>query len=408
MDPFSSSYRLLVGRAGKGEPVINAAVLTYAILFFLASVLNVLSPEWVSRNRLTSQASQIRPVYPNSSSLTGSNEKAVSRCVSRGLLLDMYDDPAVQRVRAEMDCGCDLPAVYEPHDAPTVCAIIQSFDREQNVEKIAGAPINNSAIQEIVICEDGSSDDSLEKWTEQLRDAKHFIVISNNLHEVRCYNRAMRLSDADYFILMQDDDRPMDITTDDDEANTATTNNWVTHALMLFDADPKLGILSGFIGQLWSEDVGFEFGEQTSDHGGLRGGKTYRIPFLSSRTLNPFMYCECAWAAPLFIRAEALHRVGGLDVGLFGAGEPGVWQDCVLSYAAWTAGWRVGVYDSRFHRGIGGHGSTSSTDKALLRGFIWQRAKDACDTRYDREYIHSHVLMLNNQTLVRRYDNLTY
>lgn len=399
---------MLAARAGKGEPVIHAAVLTYAILFFLASVLNVLAPGWVSRTTLTSKASQIYITSPKLTSLKGLNEKAVSRCVTRGLLLDMYEDPVVQRVRAEMDCGCRLPEVYEPQEAPTVCAIIQSFNHGQNVEKIASTLINNPAIQEIIICEDGSTDDSLDKWTEQLRDAKHFIVISNNLHEVRCYNRAMRLSSADYFILLQDDDLPSEILTDDDEANTVTTNNWVTHALMLFDADPKLGILSGFIGQLWSDGHGSEFGEQTSDHGGLRKGKTCRIPFLSSRTLNPFMYCECAWAAPLFIRAEALHRIGGLDIGLFGAGEPGVWQDCILSYAAWTAGWRVGVYDSRFQRGIGGHGSTSSGDKALLRDVIWQRAKDACDFRYDREYIHSHVLMLNNQTLVRRYDNFTY
>lgn len=406
MKPFCAVYRALVAHAGKGEPIVHAAVLTYATLLCIAAMLNLLAPEWVSRNAQTLRAPQIRATLPTSVALTESNERAISRCITRGLLLDLDEDPVVQRVRAEMDCGCRLPEVYEPHEAPVVCAIIQSFNHLQNIQKIAHALVTNPAIQEIVVCEDGSTDTSLEKWTEQLSGSKHFILLSNNLHEVRCYNRAMRLSSADYFILMQDDDLPPSV--DPESTDATTTNNWVTHALMLFDADPKLGVLSGFIGQLWGDGIGYEFGEQTSDHGGQRLGKTYRIPFLSSRTLHPFMYCECGWAAPLFIRAEALHRVGGLDVGLFDVREPGVWQDCILSYATWTAGWRVAVYDSKFQRGVGGHGSTRSKEKAKLRGTIWERAKYACDARYDRAYIHSHVLMLNNQTLIRRYDNVTY
>ena len=391
MEALTLLYRTLTARSGSAEPLVHATLLTYAVLLFTASFLNLFAPAWVSRNSVIPAISS-PPI----------DDLNISRCLSRGLLLDINNDPVVDRVRAELSCGCRQPDVYEPHETPTVCAIVQSFNHEKNVERIAKLLIDNSAIQEVIICEDGSTDSSLDKWTEQLRGFRHFIVISNNLHETRCYNRAMRMSSAEYFILMQDDDLPPEPPLYD--ADT-TSVNWVTHALELFDADRKLGVLTGFIGQLWAEEKGYEFGEQTSDHGGTRKGKTLRIPFLSSRTLHPFMYVECAWIAPVFVRAEALQRLGGLDVGLFQMGEPGVWQDCVLSYAAWTAGWRVGVYDAGFERGVGGHGSTSSKEKTKMRDVVWRKAKDAVDSRYDRAYIHQHCLQLNNKTLMLRYDS---
>ncbi|CAN8065518.1 unnamed protein product [Agarophyton chilense] len=401
MDAFVQTYRSQAARAGTAEPLVHATVATYTVLFLIATILNAASPHWVSRNAVANPILTNHTKITPLSAINRADTSSVSRCISRGLMLGVDDNPVIARVRAEMGCGCRVPDVYEPHETPTVCAIVQSFNHEQNVERIAKALINNPSVQEIIVCEDGSTDSSMDKWMEQLRDYKHFIVISNNLHETRCYNRAMRMSSAEYFVLLQDDDLPSEPRED---SKDIASLNWVSHALELFDADPKLGILGGFIGQLWDgEDKGFEFGEQTSDHGGTRKGKTVRVPFLSSRTLHPFMYVECAWIAPLFIRSESLHRLGGLDVGLFHAGEPGVWQDCVLSYASWNAGWRVGIYDSGFQRGVGGHGSASSPSKIKLRGQVWKKAKDAVDQRYDRAFVHQHVLLLNNQTLMARF-----
>lgn len=405
MESLALFYRTLTSRAGTYEPFVHVFLLTYAFLLFSATTLNLIAPSWTSRHS--------SPILPAPSTLNPdpisaafpANPHNVAKCLSRGLLNQVGDDPVLDRLKAEMNCGCQVPRVYENHETPTVCAIVQSFNHQDNIEQIAQSLINNPVIQEIIICEDGSTDDSLDKWIEQLRDVKHFVVISNNLHETRCYNRAMRMSSAEYFILMQDDDLPPDLPHADNDEEIPMQLNWVAHALELFDADPALGVLTGFIGQLWAPNgTGYEFGEQTSDHGGTRKGKTVRIPFLSSRTVHPFMYVECAWIAPVFIRGEALRRIGGLDVGLFLEGEPGVWQDCVLSYAAWTAGWRVGVYDARFKRGVGGHGSTSTPEKTKMRDTVWKKAKEAVDERYDRTYIHNHVLRLNNATLMPRFE----
>jgi GT2 family glycosyltransferase len=329
-----------------------------------------------------------------------------------------WEHSAVSRVRDEFDCGCRVPDVYEAHENPRVCAVVQSFNHVHNVPMIARALIDNPGIDEIVICEDGSSDGSLDAWTEALHGLKHFVVVSNNLHEVRCYNRAMRISSAEYFVFLQDDDLPLTGVKNAGEKSAAASRdageiaaaeaaddgaNWVSEALDLFDADPMLGILSGFIGQMWTEGTGYEFGEQQSDHGGLHKGSTRRIPFVSPHTGRPFMYVECGWIAPLFVRAAVLRRVGGLDVELFNVGEPGMWQDCVLSYAAWSAGWRVGVYDAMFRRGIGGHGSTSTPKKAALRNTMWLKVKDTVDARFERNYVRDVALKINNQTLKWRY-----
>lgn len=397
----AKAYRRILSRFGPVDSFVHASFVTYLLLLLVCALINIVAPSFASRN---SQVVSIIGVDAASRDVPLSDQD-VSRCLSKGLLEDDESNAIIRRVTKEFDCGCHLPAVYETHETPNVCAILQSFNHAPNIPRIADALKSNPAIQEIIICEDGSTDKSLEAWTAALNGSKHFIVRSNNLHETRCYNRAMRMSSAEFFVLMQDDDLPLPLPVSADEDTPGP--NWVTEALELFDADPKMGVLSGFIGQLWEADKGYEFGEQTSSHGGTRKGPTRRIPFLSKRTYKPFMYVECGWIAPLFIRARALHRIGGLDVALFKQGEPGVWQDCVLSYTAWTAGWRVGVFNANFKRGVGGHGSASSKKKIQMRAAVWFKAKTAVDKRYDREYVKERVLGLNDATLAARYANET-
>lgn len=380
----------------------------YLALVTFCVVLDVLAPGFSRRN---SHPALYAP----------SEGPSIGNCLSRGLMENRHASMPVKHVVDDYDCGCKRPEVYEPHENPRVAAIVQSYNHRRNIAAIASALVDNPAVEEIIICEDGSSDQSLEEWMYRLQGLQHFVVVSNNLHEVRCYNRAMRMSSAEFFILLQDDDIPGGNTVPHAEAaarvkadavgrgepvpadDQLPVRNWVADALDLMDAHEKLGVLSGFIGQMWDGDKGYEFGEQQSDHGGTRKGPTRRVPFISTSTLRPFMYVECAWIAPVIVRASVLRRVGGLDVDVFRAGEPGVWQDCLLSYAAWSAGWRVGVYDAMFKRGVGGHGSTSTKEKTKMRGKMWAKAKKVVDERFERKFIKEHVLQLNNQTLNWRY-----
>lgn len=375
----------------------------YALLLVTAVLIDVLAPGFATRNgRVVLRVGADDVHIPT-----------LGQCLARGMMEKRWEVASVARVKDAFDCGCRLPDVYERHENPRVCAVVQSWNHVGNVREIARALVGNDEIDEVIVCEDGSEDGSRDLWVEELKGLQHFVVVSNNLHEVRCYNRAMRMSSAEYFVLLQDDDLPGPLAVSDvpkvdaghvgskgNSTSPLPRRNWVKDALHLFDADPSLGILSGFIGQLWTDDgKGLEFGEQQSDHGGLMKGNTRRIPFVSRATNRPFMYVECAWIAPLLVRASTLRRIGGLDTDVFGVGEPGMWQDCLLSYAAWTAGWRVGVYDAAFKRGVGGHGSTSSPKKAKMRNTMWQRAKNVVDKRFERSYIRDHVLQVNNMTL---------
>lgn len=288
-------------------------------------------------------------------------------------------------------CRCLVPQVH-PGQQPRLSAIVQSFNHHGNIPNISNALKSSQVVQEIVISEDGSTDGSLHDWHAALPDMSHFVIRSNNLHELRSYNRAMRMSSGDVVVLLQDDDRlPM-------------SDKWLQDALRLFETLPQLGVLGGYIGQLWDHATGqgFEYGEQRSTHGGLRSGDTKPLPFIEPNTKLPFMYAECVWIAPVFIRRSLMRKAGGLELTIAKRGEPGVWQDCVFSYEAWVNGYTVGAYSALFERGVGGHGSAASTLKVKQRERVYERAIAYTNRKYPRRRIHESILALNNRTLKAR------
>jgi glycosyltransferase involved in cell wall biosynthesis len=289
-------------------------------------------------------------------------------------------------------CRCRVPPVYAAGQTPKLTAIVQSFNHRDNVANISGALKASSSVDEVVICEDGSTDGSLAEWKKVLTDQTDFIIRSNNLHELRSYNRAMRLSAGDVVVLLQDDDL------------LPYSDEWLRNAMRLFETKPQLGLLGGYIGQLWDPESGkgYEFGEQVSTHGGLRKGNTKPIPYIDPDTGIPFMYAECVWIAPVFARRSLLRKAGGLELTIAKLGEPGVWQDCVLSYETWVNGFSVGVFDASFERGVGGHGSATSRNKIKQRERVWERAVAYTNRRYYRRRIHDFVVKKNNKTLSKR------
>lgn len=288
-------------------------------------------------------------------------------------------------------CRCQIPEVHAGRQ-PRLTAIVQSFNHHNNIPNISTALKKSTLIEEIVISEDGSTDGSLHDWQSALPDPSHFIIRSNNLHELRSYNRAMRMSSGNFVVLLQDDDL------------LPASDEWVQNALRLFEALPELGVLGGYIGQLWDHATGqgYEYGEQTSTHGGLRKGNTKPLPFIEPTTGLPFMYAECVWIAPVFIRRSLLRKAGGLELTIAKRGEPGVWQDCVFSYEAWVNGFSVGAYSAEFERGVGGHGSATSSMKVKQRERVYERAIAYTNRKFPRRRIHDSIVAMNNRTLQAR------
>mmetsp|Transcript_10904 Transcript_10904/g.33429 ORF Transcript_10904/g.33429 Transcript_10904/m.33429 type:complete len:344 (-) Transcript_10904:95-1126(-) len=291
---------------------------------------------------------------------------------------------------------CRLGGLYAKEDVKNsklrLAAIVQSFNHIANVENISRSLSESNKVDEVVICEDGSSDGSLREWAARLKGKSEVVIRSNNLHEMRSYNRAMRIFDSDIVVLLQDDDL------------IPQSDQWLEDASRLFKRYPNLGVLTGYIGQTWdySSKKGFEFGEHRSTHGGRREGNTAKIAYVDPTLQIPFMFVECAWIAPLFVRRSLLLEYGGLDLNIAKIGEPGVWQDCILSFDAWTHGYQVGVYNGFLERGVGGHGSASSDAKMKLRETVWKRALEYSFQKYNRRRMHDYVTQLNAQTLQQR------
>src|SRR4029453_10400643 len=90
-------------------------------------------------------------------------------------------------------------------DRPRFAFIVHSFNRVANIEQLVEG-LRLMGRHELIVCEDGSLDGSREKWMSYLTGPNDFLIHSNDLHEIRALDRAVRFSRADIVCLVQDDD----------------------------------------------------------------------------------------------------------------------------------------------------------------------------------------------------------
>jgi glycosyltransferase involved in cell wall biosynthesis len=211
---------------------------------------------------------------------------------------------------------------------PRVTAVVQLFNKRQNIEAIVGALLS-STIEEIIVIDDGSSDGALEILPRLLVGKNHFIIRSNDLFEVRTYSRALDFARGEIVALLQDDDLP------------PPDGSWVEDAMALFDRHPKLAILGGRDGlELKLATVANSLPSLTYDLVNHRNGERVELPFTFVDTVN---------RAPILLRREAIQRLGGIDNTF----APFQCDDVDLCLHAWKAGLQVGLYSTGFVRDVG-------------------------------------------------------
>ena len=109
----------------------------------------------------------------------------------------------IERVKADKERRRSSAVRYQ--DQPDLAFIVQSFNRVSNIDQLIHG-LRDMGDHELVVCEDGSLDGSREKWMSYLGRPNDFLIHSNDLHEIRILDRAIRFARADIVCLVQDDD----------------------------------------------------------------------------------------------------------------------------------------------------------------------------------------------------------
>ncbi len=210
----------------------------------------------------------------------------------------------IQRVRSQKARRQTVGLSYQ--DRPSVAFVVHSFNRRSNVEELA-AGIRRMGNHELIVCDDGSVDGSREAWAKLLDRPNDFLIGSNDLHEIRILDRAVRFARGDIVCLVQDDDR----IPDDRE--------WLDQALDLFAGNPALAVVGGFMG-----------------FPALGRGT---VPFWGPA---PFCYVHHVNIGPYLVWRSHYETLGGWDLGFSAVGEPGICFDSELCLRAWLGGFEVG------------------------------------------------------------------
>ena len=147
--------------------------------------------------------------------------------------MNHVDPTIVDAVKTQKEARRTSDRLYV--ERPTLTLVVHSFNRISNLDQLHQG-LRSLGPHELVVCDDGSLDGSHQRWLELLDHPNDFLIHSNDLHEIRATDRAIRLANGELVCLVQDDDQ---IPTDD---------GWLDEVLAEFSADPALAIVGGFMG----------------------------------------------------------------------------------------------------------------------------------------------------------------
>lgn len=302
-----------------------------------------------------------------------------------GILRGRLKAIKVRRKKARMSGG-----ERRYNHGPRVSFLLQSFNQRQTVSDIAPR-IPHGSEHERVICEDGSSDGSLEAWDERMTRRNDFIIRSNDLHEIRAYDRAIGLSNGEYICLLQDDDvPPVDVS-------------WIEGTIDLFETHPDLGVVCGQSGWGLQElDPEYRFeppakgGHEVTDRwlregGGVKDEDPEAVPTVDPDSGQPFVYVPCISVGPVVLRRSVYEELGGFDRGFSDPGKPGMGFEVDFALRCWRAGYSVGFTPMNFDRGdVGGTLTYAPEERKKARETGWNRLRekhrDAFDLVSERVY----------------------
>ena len=229
------------------------------------------------------------------------------------------NEKLIQQIKEKKKYISELGFKY--NESPKLCVIVTSFNQKNNIKNLVKGLRQTQGVDEIIVCEDGSIDGSLQEWDTWMERPNDIILRLNDLHEIRSTDRAIRMTKADIICIVQDDDE-------------IYHSSWANEVIEMFDKDDKLGIVGGMFGY-------HDFFNVNKMICRWSGRKQLRP---NAKASNKFSYVENVNVGPYFVRRKYYDELGGWDFNLSKPGEMGMGFDHELCYRMWLNGYKVGHY----------------------------------------------------------------
>jgi hypothetical protein len=187
-----------------------------------------------------------------------------------------------------------------------IAVVILNWNGKSFLEKFLPNVIKYSAIAEVIVADNLSSDDSIAFLKSNFPQVT---VIENQSNDgfSKGYNTALKQVNTEYYVLLNSD---VDVT-----------ENWIEPIIQLMESDKKIAACQPKI-------LDYKY-HQKFEYAGAAGGfiDKYGYPFCRGRIFNVLeddhhqydSATEVFWAtgACMFVRAEAFWKVGGFDDDYF-------------------------------------------------------------------------------------------
>lgn len=185
-----------------------------------------------------------------------------------------------------------------------VAIVILNWNGAQLLPEFLPSVINYSLGEsvEVIMADNGSTDDSLQLLAEQFPQVK-ILDLKQNFGFARGYNEALKQIEAEYYVLLNSD--------------VEVTEGWLNAPVELMDTHPEIAAVQPKI-LSYQQKTHFEYA-------GAAGGfiDHFGFPFCRGRIFNEVeedrgQYDQAAdifWGsgACLFVRAKLYHELGGFD-----------------------------------------------------------------------------------------------